>query len=72
MWDVQHTMTLPVCLALHGTHAGEKDMEAMVGTRKMDTLFGARTIERRGLDAPRRQRVDASWDEVRVALASKE
>ena len=47
-------------------------MEAMVGTRKMDTLFVARTIERRGLDAPRRQRVDASWDEVRVALASKE
>ena len=64
-------MTLPVCSALYGTHAGERDMEAMVGTRKMDTLFGARTIERRGLDAPRRQ-VDASWDEVRAALASKE
>ena len=46
-------MTLPVCSALYGTHAGEKDMEAMVGTRKMDTLFGARNIERRGLDASR-------------------
>ena len=65
-------MTSPACWMLYGTHAGERDVEAMAGTRKMDTLFGARTIERRGLDAPRRQRVDASWDEVRVALASKE
>ena len=65
-------MTLPVCSALYGTYAAERDMEAMVGTHKMDTLFVARTIERRGLDAPRRQRGDASWDEVRVALASKE
>ena len=46
-------MTLPVCSALYGTHAGEKDMETMLGARKMDTLFGAGQIERLGFDASR-------------------